>query len=460
MIRRIFILIVALGLAGAGAAEQVPTSQAQISLSFVPLVKQTAPAVVNIYAKVLRQAPRSPFQGDPFFERFFQDFGRDRPRVENSLGSGVILSADGIIVSNFHVVGNATDIRVVLSDRREFEAEVLLGDAESDLAVLKLKEASDLPYLALRASDTVEVGELVLAIGNPFGVGQTVSSGIVSGLARSGASRGRARGYFIQTDAPINPGNSGGPLVDVRGALIGINTSILTRSGGSNEVGFAIPADLVKAFMAQAAAGRDTFGVPWAGMRGQAVDAGIAEAFGLDVPFGVVVSGLHPVSPFAEAGIAVGDVITHVNGQPVNRPSEMIYRMSIAGLGEMAQVKRLRDGLVEDVSVAMSQAPDTPPRDETTLGARALLEGMQVSRTNPAVISQFNLALEAEGVVVTKTGRYGRRVGLRRGDVIEAVNDEVILHPDDLVRVLRAGGRSFSLRVLRGDDRISLRFRS
>ena len=237
-------------------AQDVPKSQAQINLSFVPLVKQTTPAVVNIYAKVVREARRSPFQGDPFFERFFEDFGGTRPRVQNSLGSGVILSDDGIVVSNYHVVGNATDIRVVLSDRREFDARVLLGDKASDLAILQLEDAKDLPFLGLRESDTVQVGELVLAIGNPFGVGQTVSSGIVSGLARSAGARGRAGGYFIQTDAPINPGNSGGALVDVNGALIGINTSILTRSGGSNGVGFAIPADLVAAFVAQSKAGR------------------------------------------------------------------------------------------------------------------------------------------------------------------------------------------------------------
>ena len=239
----------ALLFAGAGASEQVPQSQAQIQLTFVPVVKQAAPAVVNIYAKIIRPGRASPFQGDPFFERFFRDSFRERPRVQNSLGSGVILSPDGLIVSNYHVVGEATDIRVVLADRREFDARVLLGDAESDLAILQLEDAEELPYLPLRDVDTVEVGELVLAIGNPFGVGQTVSSGIVSGLARSGTANRGGRGYFIQTDAPINPGNSGGALVDVSGKLIGVNTSILTRSGGSNGIGFAIPADLVAAFV-------------------------------------------------------------------------------------------------------------------------------------------------------------------------------------------------------------------
>ncbi|MEO9629912.1 MAG: trypsin-like peptidase domain-containing protein, partial [Sulfitobacter sp.] len=272
------------------AAQQVPSSAAQMQLSFVPLVKQATPAVVNIYARILTKPQRTPLQADPFFERFFRDPFSERPRVQNSLGSGVILSADGIVVSNYHVVGTATDIRVVLNDRREFSAHVLLGDAESDLAILKLEGAADLPFLELRNSDAVEVGELTLAIGNPFGVGQTVSSGIVSGLARSGAADNGGQGYFIQTDAPINPGNSGGALIDMAGRLIGVNTSILTRSGGSNGIGFAIPADLVAAFVAQARAGEVAFSRPWAGLAGQPVDADMAGPLGLDRPGGIIVS--------------------------------------------------------------------------------------------------------------------------------------------------------------------------
>ncbi|WP_201120861.1 trypsin-like peptidase domain-containing protein, partial [Sulfitobacter sp. EhC04] len=226
---RYLLMILAL-LAGPALAQQVPQSAAQMQLSFVPLVKQATPAVVNIYAKIMTAPRRTPLQSDPFFERFFRDPFSERPRVQNSLGSGVILSADGIVVSNFHVVGMATEIRVVLNDRREYSAEVLLGDAEADLAILKINADEPLPYLNLRDSETVEVGELTLAIGNPFGVGQTVSSGIVSGLARSGAGGGNSGlGYFNQTDAPINPGNSGGALIDMAGQLIGINTSILTR---------------------------------------------------------------------------------------------------------------------------------------------------------------------------------------------------------------------------------------
>ncbi|MEP5091197.1 MAG: trypsin-like peptidase domain-containing protein, partial [Paracoccaceae bacterium] len=289
-----YVLLTLALLATALNAQQVPNSAAQVQLSFVPVVRQAAPAVVNIYAKVVRQVERMPLQSDPFFERFFRDPSTDRkPRVQNSLGSGVILSEDGIVVSNYHVVGMATDIRVVLNDRREFTARVLLGDEESDLAILKIDAPDQLPFLALRASESVEVGELALAIGNPFGVGQTVSSGIVSGLARSGGSAGSGRGYFIQTDAPINPGNSGGALVDMAGQLIGVNTSILTRSGGSNGIGFAIPADLVAAFVSQAQEGRHVFGRPWAGISGQPLDSEMAATLGFDRSGGIIVSGLH-----------------------------------------------------------------------------------------------------------------------------------------------------------------------
>ena len=244
----------ALILPNARAEDQVPQSQAQVTLSFAPIVKQATPAVVNVYTKRIVAQSQSPFAGDPFFSQFFRD-QVVTPRVQNSLGSGVIVSPDGIVVSNYHVVGEAAEIRVVLSDKREFDAAVLLADPETDLAILKLDSDAPFPYLPFANSEQAEVGDLVLAIGNPFGVGQTVTSGIVSGLARSGGDMGRGRGYFIQTDAAINPGNSGGALVDISGQLLGINTSILSQSGGSNGIGFAIPANLVRQYVEQAAAG-------------------------------------------------------------------------------------------------------------------------------------------------------------------------------------------------------------
>ena len=444
----------------AHAETRVPQTQSEISLGFAPLVKEAAPAVVNIYARIVRPGRASPFQGDPFFEEFFRGFGSTRPRVQNSLGSGVILSTDGIVVSNYHVVGQATDIRVVLADRREYAARVLLGDQESDLAILQLDGAEDLPFLSLRDSDQVEVGELVLAIGNPFGVGQTVSSGIVSGLARSGAASGNARGYFIQTDAPINPGNSGGALIDVNGDLIGINTSILSRSGGSNGIGFAIPANLVAQFVKQAAAGANVFERPWAGMAGQPVDADLAASLGLGVPQGIVISDLHPQSPFVAAGIRVGDVITHVDDQEVNSPSEMVFRMSVRGLGALARVTRVRTGEVEQIDVAMMAAPNDPPRDPRTLDERTVLPGLSIERINPAVIAQYNLPLSAQGLVITELGQFGRRVGIRRGDVFLAINGQNIETVRDVRRILSDRGRRIEMEVLRQGKRVRLRFRT
>ncbi|MFU8881754.1 MAG: trypsin-like peptidase domain-containing protein [Rhodobacterales bacterium] len=443
------------------AQTQVPQSQSDIHFSFAPLVKEAAPAVVNIYAKRVVAVRSSPFAGDPFFQGLFRDFGTVRPQVQNSLGSGVILSPDGIVVSNYHVVGEATDIRVVMADRREYSASVILADEESDLAILKLDAATDLPALAFRDSDSVEVGELVLAIGNPFGVGQTVSSGIVSGLARSGTASGTGRGYFIQTDAAINPGNSGGALIDVTGALIGVNTAILTRSGGSNGIGFAIPANLVARFVEQARAGQSTFVRPWAGMNGQSVDADLAAALGLDRPGGIVISELHPDSAFFAAGFQRGDVILAVDDQPVNTPAEMVFRMSVAGLGAEAAVTRMRDGVPETVMVGLVAASDSPDRDRRVMDDRSPLPGLIVMNVNPAVLAEYSLPLSTTGVIVDDPGPYGARLGLRAGDVILTINGidttRTAQIPDALVAAQAARGVSVDL--LRGAQRLSLRSR-
>ncbi len=444
----------------ANADTRVPQSRAEISLGFAPLVRQATPAVVNIYAKRVVAERVSPFRNDPFFGNLFRDFGETRPRVENSLGSGVILSAEGLVVSNYHVVGQATDIRVVLSDRREFGAQVVLADESADLAILQLQGAGALPFLPLRNSDTVEVGELALAIGNPFGVGQTVSSGIISGLARSGVMPGsNGRGYFIQTDAAINPGNSGGALIDVNGALIGVNTSILTRSGGSNGIGFAIPANLVAEFMRQAKAGQSRFMRPWAGLQGQAVDADIAASMGADVPEGVLIVDLHPQSPFAMAGFAVGDIVTAVDGQPVNTPPEMMFRMSVAGLGQGADITRLRDGALRTITVTMATAPETPARDSRRLGDASALPGLVVETINPGVIAEFGLPLHASGALVAQPGPLGARLGVQPGDIVVQANGQAVANSASLAQVLAQRGAVIDLQILRGQQRLSLRAR-
>ncbi|NNK78378.1 MAG: PDZ domain-containing protein, partial [Litoreibacter sp.] len=416
--------------------------------------------VVNIFANRVVEQRISPFRGNSLFEELFGNRGMTRSRVQNSLGSGVILSEDGIVVSNYHVVGMATEIRVVLKDRRQYEARVLLADRESDLAILKIESDTALPWLDLRDSDKVEVGELVLAIGNPFGIGQTVSSGIISGLARSGIATGNARGYFIQTDAPINPGNSGGALVDIDGRLVGVNTSILTRSGGSNGVGFAIPANLVARFVEQAKEGEEQFQRPWAGIIGQSVDYELAEGFGLTVPEGVVISAMDEASPFATAGLGPGDIVLSVDGQAVNAPPEMLFRMSVRPIGEQIEVTYLSDGRELTAQVPLMVAPDTPPRDVRTVGSGVALSGLTVANLNPKLRAEMGIPIGTKGVIVTDISGPLRNLGLRRGDILREINGRGIQTTQDVLSVAAdEDTRRWRVDGLRGGKRFSYRFR-
>lgn len=441
----------------AHAESTVPRDQAEIALSFAPVAQATAPAVVNIYARQLVQDRSNPFEGDPFFDQFFQGMGGPA-RVENSLGSGVIVSPDGIVVSNHHVVADATDIRVVLADRREYAATVLLDDPQSDLAVLKVQADEPLPALQIGDSDALQVGDLVLAIGNPFGVGQTVSSGIVSGLARSALQVGDGTGYFVQTDAPINPGNSGGALVDMSGRLVGINTAILTRDGGSNGIGFAVPSNLVAAVVAQAVAGQASFSRPWAGMQAQEVDGSLAEALGLDRPLGVMVTRLHPQSPFAAAGLVEGDVVLSLSGAPINTPQEFLYRLSVLGPGPH-QVAYVHDGTRTEAEVTLGPAPDDPPRDQVTVAEDIVLRGATLARINPAVIAEWHLPLDATGVVVLDAQDFAREVGLERGDILVGINGYAVTSPSDAVELAREPSRRWQIDLIRQGQPLRLRFR-
>ena len=439
-------------------AAKVPAAPAEITLSFAPVVKSAAPAVVSIFASRIVAERVSPFANDPFFSQFFDfgpGFGSRVPRVENALGSGVILRGDGIVVTNNHVVDGAEDIRVVLADGREFAGEVILSDAGTDLAVIRLAGASDLPALALADSDLAEVGDLVLAIGNPFGVGQTVTSGIVSALARAGGDPARGQGYFIQTDAPINPGNSGGALVDTDGRLLGINTLILTRSGGSNGIGFAIPSNLVGQYVAQAEAGAARFVQPWSGIEVQRVDAGIAEALGLDTPDGVLISRLHPESPFARAGLRPGDVVTGIGGHAVNGPAELDYRLAVLGPDGTAAVRYQRDGREATADVALIAAPEAGR--SLTVGPGSRLSGLTVAALDPDLIDKFGLPLSATGVAVTGVAGPARATGLRPGDIVVAINGAAIRDLADFDAATRGGGRDWMVEFLRGGQRVRLR---
>lgn len=443
----------------AAAAETVvPASEAEISLSFAPVVRATAPAVVNIYARQVVQDRINPFEGDPFFDQFFQDFGDTRPRVENSLGSGVIVSPDGIVVSNHHVIADATDIRVVLADRREYSATVLLDDPQSDLAVLKVDADEPLPALPLGDSEALQVGDLVLAIGNPFGVGQTVSSGIVSGLARSALQVGDGSGYFVQTDAPINPGNSGGALVDMAGRLVGINTAIVTRDGGSNGIGFAVPSALVAAVLAQAEAGASHFTRPWAGLAGQEVDGTLAEALGMGLPDGVMITAIHPQSPFAAAGLAEGDVVLSLGGRAITTPQEFMFRLSVLGPGAQP-VRYLRDGAEAEVTVTLGPAPDVPDRAQVTVTEDSILRGATLARINPAVLAELHLPLDAAGVVLLDVQDIAREVGLMPGDILLALNGAPVTTPEEAMALAREPSRRWQIDLLRQGQPLRLRFR-
>ncbi len=431
------LLILVSGASAETEAARVPSSAAEISLSFAPVVAVAAPAVVNIYATRMVAERGTPLFEDPFFRQFFGDIAPSRPREQNALGSGVIVGG-GLVVSNFHVVENATDIRVVLADRREFEGTLVLADEAADLAVIRLEGADDaaLPALAFADSDAISVGDLVLAIGNPFGVGQTVSSGIVSGLARTGRGGGAytAGGYFVQTDAPINPGNSGGALVDMSGRLVGINTQIVTRSGGSNGIGFAVPANLVARVVAQAEAGEASFIRPWAGIDVQPIDADIAEALGLDRPLGVLVQKVARESPFGTAGVLPGDVVLEIAGHAVNAPGELGFRLSLQELGSQVPVTFLREGGRQTVSVEMraavraEEALDGGPVKVTAPGP---FDGLILQEIGPALRDRLGLSSDRRGVIVLALDNPRQARNFQPGDIIAEINGTPIDTMDD-----------------------------
>jgi len=349
---------------------RLPRSREEIHLSYAPLVRKSAPAVVNIYTKRVVQQRRSPFADDPFFRRFFGDaFGVPQKRVQNSLGSGVIVRPEGIIVTNHHVIDKADQITVVLSDRRELDAKLILSDEKTDLAVLRVDTKGEpLPFLKVSNSDELEVGDLVIAIGNPFGVGQTVTSGIVSALAR--AAEGISDfSFFIQTDAAINPGNSGGALVAMDGRLIGVNTAIFSKSGGSMGLGFAIPANMVAKVVDSALHGAKIVR-PWFGAAGQEVTSDLAATLGLRRPVGVLISEIYSESPAARAGLKSGDVIVHLNQREVADPKALRFRIATLNVGGTASLTVIRQGKNLSHISHIAPAPEIPSRNITKVGGQ------------------------------------------------------------------------------------------
>jgi Do/DeqQ family serine protease len=454
-------LLAAITLAGAAAASaqerRVPTA-ADLRLSYAPVVHRVASAVVNVYAAKVVQN-RNPLFDDPIFRRFFGVPGGGASQVQRSLGSGVIVDGSGLVVTNVHVIQGADEIKVSLADKREFEASIVLKDQRSDLAVLRIKDAHErFPTLEFANSDALEVGDVVLAIGNPFGVGQTVTHGIVSALARTQVGVTDYQ-FFIQTDAAINPGNSGGALVDLTGRLVGINTLIFSRSGGSQGVGFAIPVNMVRVVVASAKGGSEAVKRPWLGAKLQQVTPDIADSMGLKRPAGALIASLMHGGPAERSGLKPGDVIVSVDGQPVDDVNAFDYRFATKPLGGKAALGALRGGRALNVTVALLPAPATP-RDEVTIHSRSPFSGAKVANLSPALADELQIENADEGVVIVDVdnGSYASNLGFRRGDVIVSVNGERISKTSDLVRATSAPSRAWRIKMHRGGQQITAVF--
>jgi Do/DeqQ family serine protease len=434
----------------------IPKSAAGIKQSFAPVVKKAAPAVVNVYVRHRVRQMVSPFVNDPFFRQFFGNrFGVPQERIQNSLGSGVLVSSDGVMVTNYHVIKGSTDseITVALNDGREFPAKLILKDEQTDLAVLRLKaDGAKFPSIQFANSDGLEVGDLVLAIGDPFGVGQTVTSGIVSALARTKVGISDYQ-FFIQTDAAINPGNSGGALVDMDGRLVGLNTAIYSQSGGSHGIGFAIPSNMVR-LVVQSALKGGKIQRPWFGASLQPLTPDIAESLGMDRPKGALITSLNAKGPARRAGLEVGDVVVSVDNQAVQDPEAFQYRFVTKGVGGTVQLGVFRKGKLLQAKVALIAPIEDPPRDTRQLEGRTPLSGSTVANLSPAVAQELGMEDEdsQHGVVVMKVDQSSNagRLGIRRGDIVVGLNNEKVSSVKQLAVLLEASGGGWRLAIERG----------
>ena len=434
-----------------------PRSKSDLQYSYSPIVKKAAPAVVNVYvSRRVREAP-SPFANDPVFREFFgRQFGLPTERMQNSLGSGVIVGADGVIVTNNHVIqgSGAAEIRIALSDRREFDARILLQDPKTDLAILKIQ--TDKPpkfaFLEFDDADGIEVGDIVLAIGNPFGVGQTVTQGIVSALARGGIGQSDEQ-LYIQTDAAINPGNSGGALIDMEGRLVGINTAIYSQSGGSHGIGFAIPSNLVRLIVQSAVTGKQVQR-PWLGAKLEAVNREVAEALGLDRSSGALVERVYRQSPALAAGLKPGDVILAVDGREVADPRALTYRLTTMGIGGRAKLDLVRDGKRFTADVALQKAPGRGLDEAVALTGAHPFGGATVAELSPALADELGLEGADAGVIITEVrpGTPAGQLSVRPGDIIVRVGGVEMTSVTLLEQALKRPQRRWALEIRRGNQ--------
>jgi Do/DeqQ family serine protease len=458
LIRCLAVLLVSAAVAVPALAQdrRVPTSPADIKLSYAPVVQRVQPAVVNVYAAKIVQN-RNPFLDDPIFRRFFGLPGGQQEQMQRSLGSGVMVDPSGLVVTNVHVIEGADQVKVSLSDKREFEAEIMLKDPRSDLAVLRLKDVHEkFPTLDFANSDELMVGDVVLAIGNPFGVGQTVTHGIISALARTQVGITDYQ-FFIQTDAAINPGNSGGALVDMTGRLAGINSAIYSRSGGSQGIGFAIPANMVRVVVASAKSGGKAVKRPWLGAKLQVVTPEIAESLGLKTPSGALVANVVSGSPAARAGLKSSDLIMAIDGQTIEDPNAFDYRFATHPLGGTSQIDVQRAGKLLKLAVPLETAPDGG-RNEITLTARSPFQGAKVANISPAVADELHLDADTEGVVITEIGddSTAGQVGFQKGDIILAVNNTKVGKTADLEKATNQSARLWRITLVRSGQQINV----
>jgi len=424
--------------------ERVPASTAEISLTFAPLVRQASPAVVNVYTE------KNVAQRGMTLEQMM--FGvAPQSRVQNSLGSGVIVGADGIIVTNNHVIQGADTFRVVLSDRREYAAELLLGDERTDLAVLRINtEGQRLPVLPFADTRDAQVGDLVLAIGNPFGVGQTVTNGIISATARTDVGI-NDYSFFIQTDAAVNPGNSGGALVNTRGELVGVNTAIFSRTGGSVGIGFAIPSEMVKRVV-DAAVNGGTFVRPWLGLAAQSVSFDIAKAQGLSRPVGVMVTEVYPDGPAERAGLRRGDLVTAIDDREVFDEKGLKFLAAIRNPGEQAKLSILRGGKNQTINVRVEPPPGATEADVVLLTNGSVFNGARVIELSPRLAEENGLDpfTRGSGIYVHSVTRGTiSRNYFRPGDIIRSVNGKQTKTVKEIQEVLKQNTREWDIEIER-----------
>jgi serine protease Do len=413
------------------------------------------PAVVSISSSRIVKVPPMPFFNDPFFQQFF---GGRVPRApqqerERGLGSGVIVSPDGYVLTNNHVIDKATEIKVMLADKRQFPGKVVGADPKTDIAVVKIA-ATGLPTITLGDSSKLQVGDYAFAIGNPFGVGETATMGIISATGRNGLD---IEDYedFIQTDAAINPGNSGGALLNVRGELIGINTAILSGgSGGNQGIGFAIPINMAKYVMDQILKhGKVVRG--YIGVGVQEVTPDLASAFKVPAEKGALVGNVEPDSPGAKAGLERGDVVTELNGQEITGPNDLRLKIGVMPPGTTVHLKVTRNGQSRDVNLILGEAPAGKGNGNAPGGSaeNSPMRGVQVQQLTADIRQQLGLGSDVNGVVVSQVpdGSPAADAGLQRGDVIEQVNRQPVNSVADYDRLIReAGKRSLVLLVDRG----------